>query len=87
MVQMSFQAVSRLVAIHVDEYLQTYVDVRALPIPTVMLLSTKVEVVEVAVVEEEAADDYNPAKAVLHQWIHTDEERQLDAVIYESSLV
>lgn len=36
MVQMSFQAVSRLVAIHVDEYLQTYVAVRALPIPTVM---------------------------------------------------
>lgn len=86
MVQMSFQVVSRLVAIHVDEYLRTYVDVRALPIPTVMLLSTKVEVVEVAVVEE-AADDYNPAKAVLHQWIHTDEERQLDAVIYGFSLV
>jgi hypothetical protein len=43
--------------------------------------------VEVAVVEAEAADGYNLAKAVLHPWIHTDEERQLNAVIYEFSLV
>lgn len=33
---------------------------------------------EVAVVEAEAADDYTPAKDALHQWIHTDEGRQLN---------
>lgn len=42
---------------------------------------------EVAAVEEEAADDCNLAKNVLHQWIQTAVEKQLDAVIYEFSLV
>jgi hypothetical protein len=46
-----------------------------------------VEVAGVVAVVEVEADDYNLAKNVLRQWIHTDEERPLDVVKYGFSTV